>query len=46
MKKVLFFVTVTSLFFASCNKQGGSASPTTDEDKTFYSVGVMFGERL
>ncbi len=46
MKKVLFFVTVTSLFFASCNKQGGSANPTTDEDKTFYSVGVMFGERL
>ncbi len=46
MKKVLLVSLVSSLFFASCNKQGTSATPSTDEDKTFYSVGVMFGERL
>ncbi|MFZ8932567.1 MAG: FKBP-type peptidyl-prolyl cis-trans isomerase [Bacteriovoracaceae bacterium] len=46
MKKILFLATLSSLLFVSCNKQGGTANPSTEEDKTFYSVGVMFGERL
>ncbi|MAW07330.1 MAG: peptidylprolyl isomerase [Halobacteriovoraceae bacterium] len=32
----------------ACNKQGGSASvtPKTEDDKTFYSMGVLMGGRL
>lgn len=53
MKNLLLLLAVLSLGIVGCNKggdKGGSAASTakleTDEDKTFYSVGGMFGTRL
>lgn len=48
MKKMILMGLLTSLIF-SCNKGGGGSSNVelkNDDDKTFYSVGAMFGERL
>lgn len=39
----LLAVAGSTLFIGGCNK---GASPKTDEDKAFYSMGVMFGTRL
>ncbi|MBT7608176.1 MAG: FKBP-type peptidyl-prolyl cis-trans isomerase [Bacteriovoracaceae bacterium] len=49
MKKLLLIGLISSLII-SCNKGGGKAGSNVelknDDDKTFYSVGAMFGERL
>ncbi len=49
MKNVLL-VGLIATFLLSCNKQGGSNAESvelkSEDDKTFYSVGAMFGERL
>lgn len=42
MKKLLGLV-VLSLVFVACNKD---ANPGTEEEKTFYAVGGMFGSKL
>lgn len=45
MKKKIFLCLALTMTMVACNKQGSKA-PSTDEEKTFYTVGVMFGERL
>jgi FKBP-type peptidyl-prolyl cis-trans isomerase FkpA len=49
MKKLLLIGLISTLAI-SCNKGGGSGGSNvelkTEDDKTFYSVGAMFGERL
>ncbi len=35
-----------SASLVGCNKQGGRVELKTEEDKTFYSIGTMFGSRL
>lgn len=50
MRKLgILSILMVTLILGSCQKQkGGSAdvSLKTEEDKTFYSVGTMFGQRL
>ncbi|RLA63061.1 MAG: FKBP-type peptidyl-prolyl cis-trans isomerase [Epsilonproteobacteria bacterium] len=47
MKKSIILTLVLGLFLVSC-KQSGPAKVElkTEEDKTFYALGVMFGSRL
>lgn len=35
-----------TLLVSGCQKQGGQVDIKTEEDKTFYSIGTMFGSRL
>ncbi|MEK6623695.1 MAG: FKBP-type peptidyl-prolyl cis-trans isomerase [Bdellovibrionota bacterium] len=50
MKNLLCIIALLSLMtVAACKQQGGSKSSVelkTDEDKTFYAVGALFGGRL
>jgi FKBP-type peptidyl-prolyl cis-trans isomerase FkpA len=50
MKFLSFALLMGALLAVGCNKNGGSAagskSPTTDDEKVFYTVGNMFGSRL
>jgi len=41
----IFSLTLSPLFLGGC-QMGKKASLKTDEDKAFYSMGVMFGSRL
>jgi FKBP-type peptidyl-prolyl cis-trans isomerase FkpA len=50
MRKLgILSILLATLVFTSCQKQkagGADVKLTTEEDKTFYSVGTMFGQRL
>ncbi len=47
MKKSIILTMVLGLFLVSCNKGGpAKVELKTEEDKTFYALGVMFGSRL
>lgn len=47
MKKSIILTLVLGLFLVSCNKGGpAKVELKTEEDKTFYALGVMFGSRL
>jgi len=47
MKKSMILTMVLGLFLVSCNKGGpAKVELKTEEDKTFYALGVMFGSRL
>ena len=47
MKKSVILTMVLGLFLVSCNKGGpAKVELKTEEDKTFYALGVMFGSRL
>lgn len=48
MQKTLLLLLALSLTLVSCNKGGGTADVKleTEDDKTFYAVGGMFGTRL
>lgn len=48
MKLKAFLTVAVVLSFLSCQKQGSPTSTKveTEDDKIFYSVGVMFGQRL
>ncbi len=49
MKKMLLLLTALCLTMIGCNKggsAGGNVKLESDDDKTFYAVGGMFGSRL
>jgi FKBP-type peptidyl-prolyl cis-trans isomerase FkpA len=50
MKFLSFALIIGALLTVGCNKNGGSSSsektPTSDDEKVFYTVGNMFGSRL
>jgi len=47
MRKSVILTMVLGLFLVSCNKGGpAKVELKTEEDKTFYALGVMFGSRL
>jgi FKBP-type peptidyl-prolyl cis-trans isomerase FkpA len=46
-KTTLILLSVLSVFvLSSCGKLGSGASLKTDDDKTVYAVGVLFGQRF
>ena len=44
MKKIIPFLVLGSMFLVSCNKK--EAKIESDDDKTFYSVGHVYGKRF